>query len=53
VNYKIPVIHAVFVFEKEEHAQVRCLGLTHNRGAEAAQTALAMAAIMKKLRRAN
>lgn len=44
---RIPVIHAVFVFEQEEHAKVRCLGRTHNRGTEAARTALAMAAVMQ------
>lgn len=49
VQYKIPVIHAVFVFEKEKHARVRCLGTKHNRGTEAAQTALQMARVMKRL----
>lgn len=49
VQHKIPVIHGVFVFEKEEHAKVRCLGRTHNRGAEAAHTALEMAAVMRGL----
>ena len=45
VQHKMPVIHGVFVFEKEEHASVRCLGRKHNRGTEAAQTALVMARI--------
>ena len=49
VQKKIPVIHGVFVFEKVEHAEVRCLGRKHNRGAEAAQTALEMARVMKNL----
>jgi 6,7-dimethyl-8-ribityllumazine synthase len=49
VRDKIPVIHGVFVFEKEKHARVRCLGTKHNRGTEAAQTALAMARVMKRL----
>ncbi len=48
-QYKLPVIHAVFVFEKEEHAKVRCLGRTHNRGREAAHTALEMARVMRSL----
>jgi 6,7-dimethyl-8-ribityllumazine synthase len=47
---KIPVIHGVFTFEKVKHARVRCLGKKHNRGTEAAQTALEMARVMKNLR---
>ena len=46
---RIPVIHGVFVFENEEHARVRCLGNKHNRGTEAARTALAMARVMESL----
>ncbi len=49
VQYKIPVVHAVFVFEKIKHAKVRCLGKKHNRGIEAAHTALEMARVMKNL----
>ena len=49
VEQKIPVIHGVFVFEKVKHAKVRCLGKKHNRGTEAAQTALEMARVMKNL----
>lgn len=49
VAHKLPVIHGVFVFTKEEHAKVRCLGKTHNRGTEAAHTALAMAAVMRTI----
>ena len=49
VQHKIPVIHGVFVFTKEEHAKVRCLGKTHNRGTEAAHTALEMAAVMRTI----
>jgi 6,7-dimethyl-8-ribityllumazine synthase len=47
---KIPVIHGVFVFEEEEHARVRCLAKKHNRGTEAAQTALQMAQVMSQIR---
>ena len=50
VLQKVPVIHGVFVFEKVKHAKVRCLGKKHNRGTEAAQTALEMARVMKNLR---
>ncbi len=49
VLHKIPVIHAVFVFDKVKHAKVRCLGQKHNRGTEAAQTALEMARVMKQV----
>jgi 6,7-dimethyl-8-ribityllumazine synthase len=49
VEQKIPVIHGVFVFEKVKQAKVRCLGKKHNRGTEAAQTALEMARVMKSL----
>lgn len=50
VEHCLPVIHGVFVFRKTEHARVRCLGREHNRGREAAQTALEMARLMASLR---
>lgn len=50
VQHKVPVIHGVFVFEKQKQAKVRCLGVKHNRGAEAAQTALQMARVMAGMR---
>jgi len=49
VSTGVPMIHEVLVFTNEEQARVRCLGKEFNRGAEAAQTALNMAAIMREL----
>ena len=50
VLHRVPVIHGVFFFEKVKHAKVRCLGKKHNRGTEAAQTALEMARVMATLK---
>jgi 6,7-dimethyl-8-ribityllumazine synthase len=50
VLHKIPVIHGVFHFEKVKQAKIRCLGAKHNRGTEAARTALEMARVMAGLR---
>ena len=49
VQHGVPVIHEVLLLENEEQARARCLGRKYNRGAEAAQTAIAMARVMRNL----
>jgi 6,7-dimethyl-8-ribityllumazine synthase len=49
VRHEVPVIHEVLLLENEAQARVRCLGGKHNRGTEAAQTALQMARLMQTL----
>ena len=49
VQHEVPVIHEVLLLENEQQAKERCLSRTHNRGTEAARTALEMARIMQGL----
>ena len=46
---QVPVIHEVLLLENEQQAVERCLSKKHNRGAEAAMTAIEMSQLLARL----
>jgi len=50
VRHTTPVIHEVLLVSSEEQAEERCLGVKINRGTEAAQVAVNMMALFRKMR---
>ena len=50
VQHRVPIIHEVLLLENEAQAEARCLNANHNRGIEAAMTALEMARLMRDLK---
>lgn len=50
VRHTTPVVHEVLLVSSEEQAEERCLGVKINRGTEAAQVAVNMLALFRKMR---
>ena len=49
VEHSLPVIHEVLLLENVQQARERCLDARHNRGIEAARTAIEMTRVMRRL----
>ena len=49
VDHMLPVIHEALLLENVDQAKKRCLDSSHNRGVEAAQTAVEMTRVMARL----
>ena len=50
VRHAVPVVHEVLLVVDEKQAEARCFDPRYNRGGEAAQTALAMAVTLRRLK---